>query len=216
MKIACLGYRDWALRIYDHLEKNTDNDFLIIRSIEDYAEHFIIDFKPDLILFYGWSWIIPKNLTNNYDCVMLHPSKLPKYRGGSPLQNQILDGLKESSVTLFLVVEELDAGDILRQKDLSLTGSLKEIFARITSIGITLTEDILLNGLNPTPQNHELASYCKRRKPSESEITIDELQIEDSTYLYNKIRMLNDPYPNAYIKTRDGKKLILTESKIED
>ena len=216
MKIACIGYRSWALKIYDSLAQSTDHDFLIIRSKDQYKEKAITEFFPDLVLFYGWSWIISKNIVNSFKCVMLHPSALPKYRGGSPLQNQIIDGLEIGAVTLFLIQEELDAGPILLQKEISLLGTLNQIFKRITKVGIELTEDIIKNGMNPTAQNEESASYCKRRTPSQSEITLSELKNKDSTYLYNKIRMLQDPYPNAYIKTVDGKRLILTKAEIRD
>ena len=40
-----------------------------------------------------------------------------------------------------------------------------------------------------------------------SEITVEEISTKSGEYLYNKIRMLQDPYPNAFIKTSDGKKL---------
>ena len=118
MKIACIGYRSWALKIYDSLAQSTDHDFLIIRSKDQYKEKAITEFFPDLVLFYGWSWIISKNIVNSFKCVMLHPSALPKYRGGSPLQNQIIDGLEIGAVTLFLIQEELDAGPILLQKEI--------------------------------------------------------------------------------------------------
>jgi len=49
-----------------------------------------------------------------------------------------------------------------------------------------------------------------------SELTIEELSEESAEYLYNKIRMLQDPYPNPYIKTKDGKRLIINSATIED
>jgi len=49
----------------------------------------------------------------------------------------------------------------------------------------------------------------KRRKPEQSEITLKELKEKKASYLFNKIRMLGNPYPNAFIKTKDGKKLII-------
>jgi len=66
------------------------------------------------------------------------------------------------------------------------------------------------------PQDDSAATYCKRRTPSESEITLDELASQPAEYLNNKIRMLADPYPNAYILTADGKKLVITAAHIED
>ena len=99
MRIACVGYREWALNIYDALANNTDHTYLIIRSQAQFDEDSLRDFKPDLILFYGWSWYVAETLLQDYTCLMLHPSPLPKYRGGSPIQNQIIAGEKNSKVS---------------------------------------------------------------------------------------------------------------------
>ena len=110
----------------------------------------------------------------------------------------------------------MDSGDILEQGPLDLSGSLPEIFKRIELEGLRLTLKILKNGLMPVAQDESKATYFKRRTPEESEITIDELLQSDSHYLYNKVRMLGDPYPNAFIRTSDGKKLLIKHVEISD
>jgi methionyl-tRNA formyltransferase len=214
MRIACVTYRDWALKIYDNLVENSDHTFLIIRSSAQYSEPALRDFKPDFILFYGWSWIIENSLLNDFKCIMLHPSPLPKYRGGSPIQNQIISGETISMVTIFKMNEFLDGGEIYFQKEYSLEGSIDDIFNRISKIGTELTFRLLNENTIPFAQNDEEATVYKRRKPSESEITIEELQNQSGIYLYNKIRMLGDPYPNAYIKTKDGQRLYIKNVKL--
>lgn len=216
MRIACVGYRDWALNIYDRLAATSDHSFLIFRSKAQFKLEVLDDFKPDLVLFYGWSWRIPDDLLERHTCVMLHPSPLPRYRGGSPIQNQIIAGESSSKVSLFVMTAELDAGDLLGQKDLSLAGTLDAIFKRIEDAGLELTRHILEHGLHRSPQDHSKATFCKRRTPGESEITADELFSKPAEYLYNKIRMLADPYPNAYILTADGKRLVITAAHIEE
>lgn len=216
MKIACIGYRDWALRIYKKiLEDLSQHEFILQNSKENYSEEKIFEFNPDYVLFYGWSDMVKPELVSSFDCLMLHPSALPLYRGGSPIQNQIINGVTKSAVTIFLMDDGIDSGPICRQQKLSLNGKLSEIFSRIESIGVELTIDILTYGLNPVEQDHSLASYCKRRSPEMSEITLRELSEASADYLYNKIRMLQDPYPNAYIVTSDGKKLRLTDCEID-
>ena len=86
MKIACVGYRKWALNIYDTLAQLTDNQYLIFRSQSQYDDKVLLEFDPQFVLFYGWSWIVPEEIIKGYNCVMLHPSPLPKYRGGSPIR----------------------------------------------------------------------------------------------------------------------------------
>jgi methionyl-tRNA formyltransferase len=215
MRIACIGYRKWALNIYDQLAATTDHTFLILRSKSQYDIELLNSFKPDLVLFYGWSWVVPSHLIKNYTCLMLHPSPLPRYRGGSPIQNQIIAGETSSKVTIFVMSDQLDAGDIVAQQDLDLTGTLDQIFGRIECIGLKLTNGLLANGIQRMPQDHSSATFCERRTPAESEITHEELTNESALYLYNKIRMLADPYPNAYIITADGRKLFITSAHIE-
>ena len=216
MRVACIGYRSWALNIYDRLANTLDNNFLIFRTRAQYNEDVLKDFRPDLVLFYGWSWHVSREIINDFLCLMLHPSPLPKYRGGSPIQNQIIDGKKNSKVSIFLMNNEVDAGDILAQENISLEGSLADIFNRMEEVGFQLTLNILSDGFKPNPQNHNEATYYKRRRPEDSEITIEELSIRTSDYLFNKIRMLDNPYPNAFIRTIDGKKLVIKTAEIKD
>ena len=216
MNIALVGYRAWALEIYNNLIDNFDSIYHLVKSKDEFCESKLRDFNPDFILFYGWSWIIPESIINDFKCIMLHPSPLPKYRGGSPIQNQLINGEQKSAVTIFLMDEGIDTGPIIKQKSIMLEGSLNNIFSRITKIGTELTLDFLKNGYDLEDQDHSKASYFKRRKKEDSEITIDELNTKDADYLYNKIRMLQDPYPNPYIRTADGKKLILLKAKIEE
>ena len=137
---------------------------------------------------------------------MLHPSPLPKYRGGSPIQNQIINGEKKSAVTIFKINEILDGGDIYFQKKLSLNGSLNQIFERIIFLGTEGTLKILnKKNIKIKKQNHQKATIYRRRKPEESEITLKEIKNKSAEYIHNKIRMLDDPYPNAYIKLKNKK-----------
>ena len=71
------------------------------------------------------------------------------------------------------------------------------------------------NPINGIKQIEEDATYFKRRTEQQSEITIEDICNKPSDYLYNKIRMLQSPYPNAFIRTIDGKKLALLDAKIE-
>lgn len=217
MKILCCTYRKWAQNIYSSLEDNfKDYEFIRVNSKQEFDSLDIDKINPDLILWYGWSWIIPKNILNEYYCVMLHPSPLPKYRGGSPIQNQIINGETTSAVTLFKMDEGIDTGDIIYQKDFLLKGDLEDIFDSITYLGIKLSIKMLSNfsNLKLIPQNNNKSTYFKRRTPNQSEITIEEISSCVAEDLYNKIRALQDPYPNAFIKCKDGTKLYLTKSHI--
>jgi len=208
MKILAIGYRNWALKIYKNLSKKK-----IFISKKNVSYKKIKKYNPDFILYYGWSKKISKKIVNNYKCIMLHPSKLPSFAGGSPIQNQIIRNIKISAVTLFRMNEKIDQGNIILQKKLILTGDLNDIFERIISIGTLLTLKMLKNKYKE--KNITVKKIYYRRKPCDSEITFKEIKSKSAIYLYNKIRMLQNPYPNAYIKTADGKKLYLTKASLK-
>lgn len=216
MKILFCGYRKWALNVIDRVDKSYFQYEIISNNLN--IQKQITDYNPDIMFFIGWSWIIPNEIITKYNSICIHPSKLPEYRGGSPIQNQIIDGITTSAVTLFKMNLELDAGDIVIQKELNLEGDLEDILNKIEDISVNLI-DITINKfineeLQYFKQDESKATYCKRRKPEDSEITIDNLQNQTAKQLYNKIRCLQDPYPNAYITLGNGEKLYLLKTKI--
>lgn len=208
MRVLCIGYRAWAKEIYNNL--NSQKKVKIYKHYKKKGLKKKIEIiKPNIILFYGWSWKIPKNIYQNYLCFMLHPSLLPKFRGGSPIQNQIIRNVTKSGVTIFKINGIIDGGDIYYQKKISLTGTLDDIFKKIVKYGITGTNRILTSkSIKIKKQNHKMATIYRRRRPEESEITIKELKNKPPHYIYNKIRMLEDPYPNAFFKIKSKKLFI--------
>ena len=128
MRVIFCGYRSWALNIIDEIKKHKKiNSCEIISSKEEYDFKFNkLVINSDLIVFLGWSWIIPKEITNKYLCVGVHPSDLPDYRGGSPIQHQIINGVIETKISLMTISEKLDGGDIWLKNDLDLGGDTIE------------------------------------------------------------------------------------------
>ena len=215
-KYLFVSYRSWANEIYNSLPikvPRVENSVSLINYIKENKE-------VEYIFFVGWSNIIDEYIIKKFNCFCIHPSMLPLYRGGSPIQNQILDGIVESGLTLFKMDKNLDSGPIFSQKKLSLDGSLEIIFERIINISIELLSSMILKIENNElikliPQDEKKATFCKRRKPSQSEITLSEISTLSALQLHNKIRCLDDPYPNAYIVCSDGKKLFLKKSYLE-
>ena len=218
MKILCFGYREWALKIYRQLaEYYPDKSFIVISGNKITALTQITEaIQPDIVLFYGWSDYIPESVYSKWECLMLHPSCLPKYRGGSPIQNQIQDGVIKSCISIFKISKGIDAGKLYGQSPLSLRGDLDEIFERMIDIGFQLTCNILENNYTITEQDDSKATYCKRRKPSESEVTINDLQHMSAQQLYDKVRMLNsDTYPRVFIKMNCGNKVFFNKVSLQ-
>lgn len=169
--------------------------------------------KIDIVFWYSWSWIVRKPILEDFISLCLHPSLLPKYRGGTPIQNQIMKGETESGVTIFRMTDRIDAGPIYQQQPMSLAGNVNDIFLQMVAIGTNMTkkliQDAVNNKLTFTPQNN-LDKYPpnKRRTPSQSEIKIKDLDLMTFEYLHNLVRGLLDPYPNAYITINNHQILI--------
>ena len=164
--------------------------------------------KPEIIFFPDWSWIIPNEIISNYKCICFHESNLPKFRGGSPIQNQIIRGVTKTKTTAFIMNEKIDAGDIILQKNLSLEGSIQEIFSRMAENDYSLILKIINGKYKRRKQSGKPTTYS-RRKPKESELKSLNHSVN---YLYNFIRMLEDPYPNAFI--RIGKQKLIFKKAI--
>ena len=217
------GYRDWAKKIYKRLGYDYENVVNLIYVTEDDDLYELVEkYKPEVIFFVGWSWIVKDDIIKNYECVCLHPSPLPKYRGGSPIQNQIINGELKSAVTLFLMDDGIDTGDIVYQKEISLLGNLYEIYNRIVLSGIVGMKELIdfkiKNNKKFTgkKQNENEASFYKRRKPNMSEINMKDFKLYTANELYNKVRSLQDPYPNAFVICKDDTKLYITNTKVDD
>jgi len=219
MKVLYCGYRRWANDILEYLISRIGIPFYLIKTKEELKNTNTSEY--DLLLFVGWSWIIPASIVNKRNCVCVHPSPLPKYRGGSPLQHQIINGEKESMVSLFLMDNGIDTGPIIIQEPFSLEGELDDVLQRMTEAGKKAIEKFLVDYLKThiiisKDQNHSEATTFKRRTKAMSEITIDDIKNSTAEQLYNKVRCLQDPYPNAYITCKNGTRLYIEKAKLFD
>ena len=205
MNYVFCAYRKWSLELFEIINKK-HKGFHLIKSPKQLTYKKIQKINPKFIFFPDWSWIVPKEIFQNFTCICFHEANLPKFRGGSPIQNQILRGIQKTKTTAFLMNEKLDGGDIIMKKDLSLKGNLSEIFERMKKNDLAILEKIISGNFNSYKQKGKSSSY-KRRKPSDSEL---KSLNHSKTYLYNFIRMLQDPYPNAFIKI--GKHKIIFKS----
>jgi len=209
LRVLGCGYRSWALQIFAEIPGIT-----ILTSKEQIRLELFEEIDPEVVLFYGWSWRVPAEIVQNYECLCLHPSRLPQYRGGSPIQNQIMDGVARSSVSIFRMTDELYAGPLCFQAPLCLgEGNISDIYDRIARIGLAGTRQALFGSRIYTEQSGESSVY-PRRKPYQSEITGDDMTLLSARQMHDKIRALTDPYPNAYIVCADGESLYLTGSRL--
>jgi len=199
MKYVILSEKEWNKNLSDRLVHDNKNSWLNIRGKEDFNIESLEDIKPDKIFIPHWSYIIPNQIFEKYECIVFHMTDLPFGRGGSPLQNLIERGIYKTKISALRVIEKLDAGDIYLKKDLELYGSAEEIFLRANDVIFEMINEIVGKDLKPYPQKGKSVTF-KRRKKEHSSIN----ELNDIVKIYDYIRMLDaEGYPKAYLDFND-------------
>ncbi len=189
--------RSWNKIAFNFLKNNIEENGLYVENMTELISALNVNESPRWVFFAHWSEIIPEYITRKINGVIFHCTDLPYGRGGSPLQNLIIRGHKETKVSAIRLVNKLDAGNILLKSNISLDGSASEIFERMAHIIGEQCLRILRNDYNETEQEGEV-TFFKRRKPDES--NLDKNSFTDLESIYNFIRMLDcDGYPRAYV-----------------
>ena len=195
--IIILSEKSWNQDLVKSLKKKNDKiNWILINKKLDFNIKKLDGINPVKIFIPHWSYIIPEEVFEKYECIVFHMTDLPYGRGGSPLQNLIVLGKEKTKISALKVVKELDAGPIYLKKDLNLYGNAEEIFLRANSIIEHMIIEIIVDNLEPKEQIGDIVHF-KRRKPKDSNM-VDLKEIKD---LYNYIRMLDaDGYPKAFIE----------------
>jgi methionyl-tRNA formyltransferase len=185
---------------FDRFSKNLEGSWFFASTIDELNE-LLREVKPRFIFFPHWSWIVSVGILEKYECICFHMTDLPYGRGGSPLQNLIVRGYKETVISAIRMESELDTGPIYYKRPLSLDGTALEIFQRASEIIWKIIEDFVQDkGEQVAVQQSGDVINFKRRTPDQSLIPMD-LSLEK---IYDYIRMLDAPgYPAAFLKVGD-------------
>ena len=144
---------------------------------EEFAE-LLESIDPELIVVVAYGKILPKNVLDypKYGCVNLHVSLLPKYRGAAPMQRAVMNGDKETGVTVMYMAEGLDTGDIISQVKFPIgdEDDFEAIHDRSAAVGGELLVKTIADmeeGISSrTPQNDAEASYAAKIEKSDCKI----------------------------------------------
>lgn len=157
--------------------------------------------NPDLVCVVSYGVILPKSFLKipKLGCINVHPSLLPKYRGSAPIQWAILNGEKETGVTIMYLNEQMDAGDIITQEKVCIGDdeTTGELWNRLSTIGAKLlveTVKNLENGIierTPQSENYTLAPLLQK------EMAKIEWKLKNGPDIKNLVRGLN-PIMGAY------------------
>ena len=180
---------------------------------DDYKD--ILDEKPDMIVTCAYGQIIPIEILDfpKYGCINIHASLLPKLRGGAPIHRAIIEGHKESGITIMKMSLKMDAGDIISQEkveilDTDTVGILHDKLSLVASELIIKTIPSIVDGTATyTKQNESEVTFGFVIKKEDEHVDFSKTTRE----IVNKIRGLN-PYPGAYTLL-EGKIVKLWNSK---
>lgn len=179
------------------------------------------EISADLFVVASYGKIIPKEVLDipKNGCINIHGSMLPEYRGASPIQFALLDGEKETGITIMLMDEGMDTGPILSQEKIKIEESdifstLSEKMARLGARMLEKTLPDWIGGkIKPIKQDDSKATYTRLFKPEDYEIDFNKTAEE----IKNKIRAL---YPDAYaelrIKNYESRIKVLEVKKIKE
>ncbi len=178
----------------------------------------IIDLKPDMIFCCAYGQFIPDALLAypTLGCLNVHPSLLPKLRGGAPIQHAVLDGYKQTGVSLMIMSSRMDSGDVIAQKTVAVEdedtfGSLQDKLVAASLQLISEYWPALVQGQYPhQAQNDEEATFGYNIKPEDEHIDFS----RSYQQVYDQIRGLN-PYPGGYAQL-DGQKVKIWQTRKSD
>jgi methionyl-tRNA formyltransferase len=156
---------------------------------------------PDVIVVMAYGQILPRAILEipTIDCLNLHASLLPRWRGAAPIQAAIAAGDRETGMTVMFMNEGLDTGDILLQRKTDISpgetgGSLHDRLGKIAPEALLESLRLLANGNAPRiSQDNALASYAPKLTRENGRIDWS----ESAEAIERKIRAFN-PWPTAF------------------
>lgn len=161
----------------------------------------IVEINPDFIITAAFGQFLPEKLLNaaKIAAVNVHGSLLPKYRGGAPVQYSLINGDKQTGISIMYMVKKMDAGDVLSQQalDIQPDDDTQSLFDKLSIIGRDLLLETLpkvaAGDVNPTPQDEDKVVFSPNITREQ-----EELDFSKSAFLVDrKIRALR-PSPNAF------------------
>lgn len=164
-------------------------------------EKILSRYEPDFFVVVAYGEIIKQHLLDvpKKACINLHGSLLPKYRGAAPIQRSIINGEKETGITIMHMVRKMDAGDMIK-KESALINS-EATFGEMEEILCTLGQKALVEVL----QNFDTYDQQKEAQKIEEVTFAPKIELEDCEILWNRPAKINhdlvrgvNPYPGAW------------------
>lgn len=151
--------------------------------------------KPDLVITIAYGQLIPEPLLDlpKHGWINVHFSTLPKWRGAAPVQWAILNGDKESGISIFKLERGMDTGPIYLMQSIQIESSERseELLERLSILGSSLTLDsltLISDGFTPQAQSAQGVSIAPKFKKSDGQLDWS----QSSEQIFNRYRALSD------------------------
>lgn len=185
--------------------------WILFDTAQELTAELIDELRPRYLFFPHWSWRVPGEILAAAECVCFHMTDVPYGRGGSPLQNLIVRGHKETMVSALKMVEEMDAGPVYLKRPFGLFGRAQEIYERLSDLVYDMIAEIVEREPEPVPQTGP-ATLFPRRTPDQSLLP----ETGSLETLYDHIRMLDaETYPRAFLD-HGAWRLEFSHAELED
>ena len=196
-----------------------DNDIEVIQPKRMKDEEVIDKIKevnPDLIVVVAYGKILPKEIIDipKYGIINVHSSLLPKYRGASPIHSAILNGDKESGVSIMYIEEGLDSGDVILKETCEITeddtlGTLHDRLKELGAIGLEKALKLIeAEEVKAEKQDDSKATFVKPITKEQAKIDWNNTK----EVIFNQIRGLN-PFPGAYTHNEKNENIKIYKSE---
>lgn len=169
----------------------------------------IIEANADIIITAAYGQLLPSEILHHppFGCINVHASLLPELRGGAPIHYAVIQGKKETGITIMYMTEKLDAGDIISQEKITITeeddvGSLHDRLAEVGASLLNKTLPSIFNRTNDRVKQDETKATFAPNITREQEKINWELSHGE---VYNHVRGLR-PWPVAYT-LHEGKRM---------
>jgi methionyl-tRNA formyltransferase len=174
--------------------------------------------EADLFIVVAYGKIIPQKVLDlpKFGSLNIHYSLLPKYRGASPVESSILNGDKETGVSMQKMIFKLDAGDVVAQEKTNIIPdeTAPELRKRLIKQGgellIKTLPDFIDGKIQPIPQNEAEATHCGKIKKEDGLIDLKADAVEN----YNKFRAYA-AWPRTFF-FKDDKRIIIIKARLEN
>lgn len=247
MKIVFFGTPLFSVRILEMLNANFDVQLVVtqpdkpgkrnkmtpspvkVKALELGLEVFqpisvkndyqrILDVNADVMVTAAYGQFIPEALLNNFkECINVHGSLLPKHRGGAPIQRAIINGDKETGISIMQMVKKMDSGKVYKMESIPIldTDNNETLFNKLSILGTKLLKETLPliydHTLEGIEQDHDRATYSYNLTKEEELIDFN----MSSRNIFNQIRGLAME-PGAYFSHNGEVFKVYSSTIVED